>query len=92
VNLDHVATLRQVRRTAYPDVLAAAAAAERGGADGITVHLREDRVTSRRGCGPLRAHVTTKLNLEMAATGIYGGRRARCALRMCAWCRNAERN
>ena len=43
VNIDHVATVRQARRTPYPDLLAAAQAAERGGADGITVHLREDR-------------------------------------------------
>ena len=40
VNIDHVATIRQARRTTYPDVLAAACAAERGGADGITVHWR----------------------------------------------------
>ncbi|MFN8625336.1 MAG: pyridoxine 5'-phosphate synthase [Candidatus Binatia bacterium] len=69
VNLDHVATLRQVRRTPYPDVLAAAAAAERGGADGITVHLREDRRHIQDAdVDLLRARVTTKLNLEMAAT------------------------
>ncbi|MBP1684473.1 MAG: Pyridoxine 5'-phosphate synthase [Deltaproteobacteria bacterium] len=69
VNLDHVATLRQVRRTVYPDILAAAAAAERGGADGITVHLREDRRHIQDAdVDLLRAHVTTKLNLEMAAT------------------------
>jgi pyridoxine 5-phosphate synthase len=43
VNVDHVATIRQARGTPYPDVVAAALAAERGGADGITVHLREDR-------------------------------------------------
>ena len=43
VNIDHVATLREARRTDEPDPVQAAAAAERGGADGITVHLREDR-------------------------------------------------
>jgi pyridoxine 5-phosphate synthase len=69
VNIDHVATLRQARRTTYPDVLAAAAAAERGGADGITVHLREDRRHIQDAdVDRLRAHITTKLNLEMAAT------------------------
>jgi pyridoxine 5-phosphate synthase len=69
VNLDHVATLRQVRRTTYPDVWAAAQAAERGGADGITVHLREDRRHIQDAdVDLLRACISTKLNLEMAAT------------------------
>jgi len=69
VNIDHVATIRQVRRTPYPDLLAAAFAAERGGADGITVHLREDRRHIQdRDVDVLRARVATKLNLEMAAT------------------------
>lgn len=69
VNLDHVATLRQVRRTIYPDVLAAAQAAERGGADGITVHLREDRRHIQDAdVDRLRARIGTKLNLEMAPT------------------------
>jgi pyridoxine 5-phosphate synthase len=69
VNLDHVATLRQVRRTAYPDILKAAQAAERGGADGITVHLREDRRHIQDAdVDTLRSHITTKLNMEMAAT------------------------
>ena len=69
VNIDHVATLRQVRRVRYPDVLQAALAAERGGADGITVHLREDRRHIQDGdVELLRAKLSTKLNLEMAAT------------------------
>jgi pyridoxine 5-phosphate synthase len=69
VNIDHVATLRQARRTSYPDPVEAARFAERGGADGITVHLREDRRhISDRDVERLRATVTTKLNLEMAAT------------------------
>ncbi len=69
VNIDHIATIRQVRRTVYPDLLAAAHAAERGGADGITVHLREDRRhVQDADVGLLRARITTKLNLEMAAT------------------------
>ncbi len=68
VNLDHVATLRQVRRTSYPDLLAAAQAAERAGADGITVHLREDRRHIQDAdVDLLRARIGTKLNLEMAA-------------------------
>ncbi|MBI1814449.1 MAG: pyridoxine 5'-phosphate synthase [Deltaproteobacteria bacterium] len=69
VNIDHVATLRQARRTTYPSILDAAGAAERGGADGITVHLREDRRHIQDGdVDQLRIHIATKLNLEMAAT------------------------
>lgn len=69
VNVDHVATLRQARGTSYPDVIAAALAAERGGADGITIHLREDRRHIQEGdlAGLLKA-VRTKVNLEMAVT------------------------
>lgn len=68
VNIDHVATLRQARRTPYPSVMEAATAAERGGADGITVHLREDRRHIQDAdVEQLRAHLKTKLNLEMAA-------------------------
>jgi pyridoxine 5-phosphate synthase len=69
VNIDHVATLRQARHTAYPSVLAAAQAAECGGADGITVHLREDRRHIQDAdVELLRRRVATKLNLEMAAS------------------------
>jgi pyridoxine 5-phosphate synthase len=69
VNIDHVATLRQARRTTYPSILDAAAAAERGGADGITVHLREDRRHIQDAdVDQLRGRIATKLNLEMAAT------------------------
>jgi pyridoxine 5-phosphate synthase len=69
VNIDHVATIRQARRTTYPDILAAAQAAERGGADGITVHLREDRRHIQDAdVEALRQRIRTKLNLEMAAT------------------------
>ena len=69
VNIDHVATLRQARRTYEPDPLWAAVEAHLGGADGITVHLREDRRhiqddDVRR----LREATQVKLNLEMAAT------------------------
>ena len=80
VNIDHVATLRQVRKATYPDVLAAAHAAERGGADGITVHLREDRRHIQdRDVDLLRARIATKLNLEMAATEEMVG--TACAVR-----------
>ena len=67
VNIDHVATVRQARRTYEPDPVWAAALAELGGADGITVHLREDRRhINDRDLRILRETVTVKLNLEMA--------------------------
>jgi len=67
VNIDHVATLRQARRTYEPDPVWAAALAELGGADGITLHLREDRRHIQdRDLEILRQTVTVKLNLEMA--------------------------
>lgn len=69
VNLDHVATVRQARRAAEPDPAAAAVLAELGGADGITVHLREDRRHIQdRDLRLLRDIVRGRLNLEMAAT------------------------
>jgi len=69
VNIDHVATLRQARGGREPDPVAAAAVAELAGADGITVHLREDRRHIQdRDLKLLRQTVQTKLNLEMAAT------------------------
>ncbi|MBM3982210.1 MAG: pyridoxine 5'-phosphate synthase [Planctomycetes bacterium] len=68
VNIDHVATVRQARRAAEPDPVAAAVLATLGGADGITVHLREDRRHIQdRDVFRLRETVTTRLNLEMAA-------------------------
>ena len=70
VNIDHVATLRQARFTSYPDLIEAAKICEKAGADGITVHLREDRRHIQdRDVYSLRKIVNTKLNLEMAATG-----------------------
>jgi pyridoxine 5-phosphate synthase len=67
VNVDHVATLRQVRRATYPDPVAAAVMAELAGADQITIHLREDRRHIQdRDLQVLRRTVTTRLNLEMA--------------------------
>lgn len=69
VNIDHVATLRQARFTPYPDLIEAAKICEKAGADGITVHLREDRRHIQdRDVYSLRKIVNTKLNLEMAAT------------------------
>jgi len=67
VNVDHVATLRQARRVAWPDPVAAARMAEDAGADSITVHLREDRRHIQDDdVVRLRAALRTKLNLEMA--------------------------
>jgi pyridoxine 5-phosphate synthase len=67
VNIDHVATLRQARKTYEPDPVWAAALAELGGADGITIHLREDRRHIQdRDLRVLRETVTVKLNLELA--------------------------
>jgi len=67
VNIDHVATLRQARKTYEPDPVWAAAAAELGGADGITVHLREDRRHIQdRDLRLLRETVTVKLNLVLS--------------------------
>src|SRR5438128_3285680 len=69
VNVDHVATLRQARGGKEPDPVAAAVLAELGGADGIVIHLREDRRHIQdRDLRLLREAVQTKLDLEMAAT------------------------
>ena len=67
VNIDHVATLRQARRGVEPEPVYAAGVAESGGADGITVHLREDRRhINDRDVQLLRQAAETKLNLEMS--------------------------
>ncbi|GAC08644.1 pyridoxine 5'-phosphate synthase [Paraglaciecola chathamensis] len=69
VNIDHIATLRNARGTQYPDPVHAADIAERAGADGITVHLREDRRhIVDRDVALLRQTINTRLNLEMAVT------------------------
>jgi pyridoxine 5-phosphate synthase len=69
VNIDHVATLRQVRGTRYPDPVEAALEAERAGADAITLHLREDRRHIQdRDVELVRKVLSTRLNLEMAMT------------------------
>jgi pyridoxine 5-phosphate synthase len=68
VNIDHVATLRQARKGRYPDPVTAAALAELGGADQITLHVREDRRhVNDRDLELLRKTVNGTLNLEMAA-------------------------
>ncbi|WP_459556863.1 pyridoxine 5'-phosphate synthase [Lacunimicrobium album] len=68
VNIDHVATIRQARRTIEPDPVWAATLAELGGADGITLHLREDRRHIQdRDLRIMKETVQVKLNLEMAA-------------------------
>ena len=67
VNIDHVATLRQARRTYEPDPVWSAVLAELAGADGITIHLREDRRHIQdRDLRVLRETVQCKLNLELA--------------------------
>lgn len=69
VNIDHVATLRQARGTRYPDPVQAAIEAEQAGADGITLHLREDlRHIQERDVRALRDILQTRMNLEMAVT------------------------
>ncbi|BDY03746.1 pyridoxine 5'-phosphate synthase [Ferrimonas sp. YFM] len=69
VNIDHIATLRQARGTSYPDPVHAAAVAEHAGADGITIHLREDRRhIIDRDVYLLAQTLKTRMNLEMAVT------------------------
>jgi pyridoxine 5-phosphate synthase len=69
VNIDHIATLRNARGTSYPDPVHAAEIAERAGADGITVHLREDRRhIFDRDVFILKQTIQTRMNLEMALT------------------------
>lgn len=69
VNVDHIATLRQARGTTYPDPVHAASVAEHAGADGITVHLREDRRHIQdRDIYVLKETLQTRMNFEMAVT------------------------
>ena len=68
VNVDHIATIREARKTQEPDPLKAALMAEKMGADGITVHLREDRRHIQdKDVRIIHNNISTKLNLEMAA-------------------------
>jgi len=70
VNIDHIATIRQARKTRYPSVVEAALAAETAGADSITLHLREDRRHIQdEDVDILRRVLKTRMNLEMAVTG-----------------------
>ncbi|MGQ0540193.1 MAG: pyridoxine 5'-phosphate synthase [Gemmatimonadaceae bacterium] len=74
VNVDHVATLREVRLATYPDPVSAALACEEAGADGITAHLREDRRhVQDHDVARLARSVRTVLNLEMACTDEMAG-------------------
>src|SRR2546426_4851053 len=74
VNIDHIATIRQARRTWEPSVVAAAVLADIAGASGITVHLRSDRRHIQdEDVRLLRGVVKTHLNLEMAATDEMAG-------------------
>ena len=69
VNLDHLATIREARHTPYPDLVEAIRVAETAGADGITIHLREDRRhIQTRDVYNARTAVTTSLNLEMSVS------------------------
>src|SRR6266545_467396 len=69
VNIDHIATIRQARRTNEPNPVSAAVICEQAGADGITIHLRSDRRHIQDAdLSVLRQAVTTYLNVEMAAT------------------------
>lgn len=80
VNVDHVATIRQARGTNEPDPITAAALAELAGADGITIHLREDRRHIQdRDVELMRQTIKSRLNLEMAATDEMVG----IALKIC---------
>ncbi|EQC00076.1 pyridoxine 5'-phosphate synthase [Photorhabdus temperata subsp. temperata M1021] len=69
INIDHIATVRNARGTVYPDPIQAAFIAEQAGADGITIHLREDRrhITDRD-VELLNETIQTRMNLEMAVT------------------------
>jgi pyridoxine 5-phosphate synthase len=95
VNIDHVATVRQARRGVEPDPVRAAHEAELGGADGITVHLREDRRHIQdHDVERLRASVNVKLNLEMAATDemVAIAARVRSPTPPCSFPRGARRS
>ncbi len=92
VNIDHIATLRNARGTDYPDPVQAAFIAEQAGADGITVHLREDRrhITDRD-VRILRQTLHTRMNLEMAVTEEMLAIAVETSRISVVWCRkNAE--
>ena len=92
INIDHVATLRQARRADEPDPVQAAAVCEEAGADGITVHLREDRRHIQDAdVERLSRTVTTVLNLELAASPEIVAIATRLDHTRRPWCRNAGR-
>ena len=94
VNIDHVATLRQARGTIYPDPVAAALLCEAAGADGITLHLREDRRHIQDAdVVRMRPLLKTRMNLEIAVTDFMLD--FACTIRphsMCVWYRKNVRN
>jgi pyridoxine 5-phosphate synthase len=93
VNIDHVATLRQARGTRYPDPVKAALDAEEAGADGITVHLREDRRhIQERDVLLLKDVLQTRMNFEMGVTEEMMASPSASARRTSAWSRKPARN
>jgi len=93
VNIDHVATLRQARGTRYPDPVQAAMLAEEAGADGITVHPREDRRHIQdRDVLLLRETLQTKMNLEWRSPTTCWLSPSRCGRSAYAWCRKNARS
>jgi pyridoxine 5-phosphate synthase len=90
VNIDHIATIRAARGTRYPEPIQAALVAEQAGADGITLHLREDRRhIQERDVLLLKGILQTRMNLEMAATPEMG--RIACEVRPADCCLVPER-
>lgn len=93
VNIDHVATLRQARGTLYPDPVKAALDAEEAGADGITVHLREDRRhIQERDVRVLKEVLQTRMNFEMGSLRKCSPSPRRSGRRIAAWSPSAARN
>lgn len=86
VNIDHIATLRQARHTRYPNPVEAVFASENAGADGITVHLREDRRhIQEQDITLIQAVLLTRLNLEMAVTDVMLDYAEKCKPEHCCF-------
>ena len=93
VNIDHVATLRQARGTRYPDPVQAALVAEEAGADGITIHPREDRRHIQdRDVLLLKEVLQSKMNLEMAVTDVMLAFAEQVRPSACVWCLKNGKN